>query len=62
MLKKKKEANFKLNLGDKVEDMLTKFSGIIICRCQWLYNCNTYGVKPLVLKKSSANFSSAGVK
>lgn len=48
--KKKKDIDFKLNLGDKVEDILTGFSGIIICRCQWIHNCNTYGVKPTVLK------------
>lgn len=50
MQKKKKEVNFKFFLGDEVEDIFTGFSGIVTCRCQWIHNCNTYGVKPKVLK------------
>lgn len=42
--------DFKLDLGDKVYDEFTNFSGIIICRCQWIHNCNTYGVKTEKLK------------
>lgn len=42
--------DFKIGLGDKVEDLITGFTGIVICRCQWLHNCNTYGVKSVHLK------------
>lgn len=46
----KKETNFKLNLGDEVEDIITGYSGIIVSRSQWLHNCNTYGVRSRKLK------------
>lgn len=42
--------DFKFNLGSRVQDKITGFSGIITHRAQWLNNCNTYGVKPTVLK------------
>ncbi len=45
----KKEPEFKFDLGDEVEDMITGFSGIIVCRCQWIYNCNTYGLMNKIL-------------
>ena len=38
--------NFKYNLGDKVEDVVTGFKGILIARTQWLNNCNTYTLQP----------------
>ena len=50
MLKKKKEPAFKFELGDKVRDTITGFSGIIVVRSQWLNNCNTYGLQPTELK------------
>lgn len=46
---KKKEPNFKFELGDKAKDSITGFEGVIMYRCQWLHNCNTYGVKSQVL-------------
>ena len=42
---------FKFNLGDKVKDDLTGFTGIVYNRTQWLHNCNVYGIKPLALDK-----------
>ena len=42
--------DFKFNLGDQVEDNITQFNGIIVCRTQWLHNCNTYGVRSKELK------------
>ncbi len=45
-----KSNDFKFNLGDMVEDIVTGFSGIVVVRCQWLNNCNTYGVQPVELK------------
>lgn len=52
MFGKKKEPEFQFNLGDEVEDVITGYLGIITCRCQWLHNCNTYGVKSKTLKDS----------
>ena len=50
LTKAKREAKFKFDLGTEVEDIFTGFTGIIVCRCQWVHNCNTYGVKSRVLK------------
>ncbi len=47
---KKKQPNFKLDLGDNVEDLISGFKGIVIARHQWLHNCNTYSVQPQQLK------------
>lgn len=47
---KKIKADFKFNLGDEVTDNITGFTGIVICRTQWLNSCNVYGVKSRVLK------------
>lgn len=41
---------FKYELGVEVKDILTGFRGIVKCRTQWLYNCNTYGVQSTELK------------
>ena len=50
LFKSSKEPNFKFNLGDVVRDTITGFEGVIVSRTQWLYNCNTYGVKSRELK------------
>jgi hypothetical protein len=50
MFGKKEKPDFKLNLGDEVKDIFTGFTGLIVCRTQWIHNCNTYGVKPKKLK------------
>lgn len=50
MFGRKKEPEFKFNLGDKVRDTITGFTGIVTLRSQWLNNCNTYGVQPTALK------------
>lgn len=42
--------DFEFELGQEVKDKITGYSGIIIGRTQWLTNCNTYSVKPKVLK------------
>ena len=44
---------FKFQLGDEVKDKLTGFTGIVECRCQWLHNCNTYGIKSRSLHKGA---------
>lgn len=41
---------FKFNLGDEVKDTITGFPGVVICRSQWLNNCNTYTVQSKKLK------------
>lgn len=50
---KKVKENFKFNLGDEVVDEITGFTGIVICRTQWLNSCNVYGVKSRKLKEGA---------
>jgi hypothetical protein len=45
-----KDPEFEFALGDKVKDIITGFEGIVTARHQWLNNCNTYSVRPTVLK------------
>jgi len=45
MSETKGEYDFVFELGDRVKDVISGFTGIINSRSQWLYNCNTYGVK-----------------
>lgn len=35
---------FKFNLGEEVEDVITGFSGMIMSRIQYLTRCNQYGI------------------
>jgi hypothetical protein len=42
--------DFVFQLGSQVRDTLTGFEGVVVCRAQWLNNCNTYSVKPRKLK------------
>lgn len=44
------ETDFKIPLGARVREQITNFTGIVVCRTQWLHNCNVYGVKPEKLK------------
>ena len=48
--KNKKDPKFKFDLGAEVEDLITGYKGIVIARTQWIYNCNTYGVRSTELK------------
>jgi len=43
--------DFKFGLGDEVRDRITGYVGVVICRTQWLNNCNTYGVRRRELDK-----------
>lgn len=45
-----KAPEFKFKVGDEVVDEITGFGGVVVCRTQWLNNCNTYGVQPRKLK------------
>lgn len=44
-------SNFKFDLGDKVKDAITNFSGIVVARSQYLTGCNRYGVQGQTLTK-----------
>jgi len=50
LAKKNEKVKFKFGLGSRVKDSITGFEGIVVGRTQWLHNCNTYSVKPTVLK------------
>ena len=43
-------SEFKLKLGDEVKDVLSGFQGVITNKSHWLFNMDTYGVKPRELK------------
>lgn len=40
----------KINLGDKVKDPVTGFTGIVVARTEWLYGCTRINVQPAVDK------------
>jgi len=42
--------DFKFELGAKARDIFTGFEGLVVCRTQWIHNCNTYGLQPTELK------------
>lgn len=42
--------DFKFGIGDRVEDQITGFEGVIVSRTQWLSNCNTYSVQSTARK------------
>lgn len=44
------DTNFKFELGSEVKDIISGFTGLVFSRSQWLYQCNTYGIKPKGLK------------
>ena len=34
------------NLGDRVKDIISGYSGIVVARTMWLYGCDRYTVHP----------------
>lgn len=48
--KEKQAMSFKLELGAKVRDKITGYSGQIIGRTEWLYACRRYVVQARELK------------
>lgn len=40
-----------VNLGDKVKDLVTGFTGIAVGKTTWLYGCHRISVQPLVDKE-----------
>jgi hypothetical protein len=41
---------FKFGLGDKVQDKVTGFQGVVTSRGDHISGCDTYGVQPVALK------------
>ena len=48
----------KINLGDKVKDTVTGFTGIAVGRTIWLYGCERITVQPEGLNKEGKTFES----
>lgn len=42
----KKDQKMSIKLGDVVRDKISGFSGIVVCKTEWLYGCIRYGVAP----------------
>ena len=36
----------RFNPGDRVKDIISGFTGIVICRTEWIYGCVRIGVQP----------------
>lgn len=43
--------NFEFELGAELRDTITGFTGVVVCRTQWLHGCNVYGLQPRGLEK-----------
>jgi|HubBroStandDraft_5_1064220.scaffolds.fasta_scaffold11891_10 hypothetical protein len=54
------KSDFKFALGAKVKDKVSGFSGLVIGRTQWLYNCARYVVQPQELDKDGKPKASEG--
>jgi hypothetical protein len=39
------DMSFKIELGSKVKDKVTGFTGIVVARSEWLYGCRRYTVQ-----------------
>jgi hypothetical protein len=42
---------FKIELGSKVRDRITGFTGIVTARTEWIFGCIRYSVQPEKLNK-----------
>lgn len=40
----------KIKVGDEVRDTITGFSGVVVCRSEWMYGCLRIAVQPRELK------------
>ena len=45
---------FKYQLGSKVKDIITGYTGIVRSRTQYLTGCNTYGIQNTELQKDGS--------
>jgi len=43
---------FKFELGVKVKDVITGFTGVVTARCEHITSCNTYAVNPQEVSES----------
>lgn len=42
---------FKFELGQKVKDIVTDFTGVVVARTEYLNKCVRYGIQPTELKE-----------
>jgi hypothetical protein len=42
--------SFKIELGSTVRDKITGYTGLVVCRAEWLYGCRRYTVQAKELK------------
>jgi len=47
----RKAKDFRVELGSTAKCLVTGFTGMVVAAAQWLFNCNTYVVKPRALYK-----------
>lgn len=40
----------KIKVGDEVRDTITGFSGVVVCRSEWMFGCVRITVQPRELK------------
>lgn len=50
----------KINLGDKVKDTVTGFTGIAVGRTVWLHGCNRISVQPEGVNKEGKVYEAQG--
>ena len=43
----KEETQMKIELGSRVKDVISEFTGIVIGRTEWLHGCTRYGIEGL---------------
>lgn len=48
-----KQPAFKFDLGDLVEDVVTGYRGIVLCRSEWLNACRRYTLQAPMKKKDT---------
>lgn len=39
---------FKFKQGEHLRDIVTGFSGVVVCRCDYISGCNRYLIQPTV--------------
>lgn len=46
--------NFKFKLGERVKDIITGLSGVVMARSNFITGCDQYGISPTKLKKDGS--------
>lgn len=49
-----KQHIFKFELGERVKDVITGMSGVIMARSNFITGCDQYGISPTKLKKDGS--------